>query len=70
MRCLPSLYVCHPDLYDKHFSQYNIQLYVDCIGRRTLGYEDVLEKLEQKGISIRVASPKLVMEEVWHTRGV
>ncbi|CAI8052508.1 RNA-splicing ligase RtcB homolog [Geodia barretti] len=38
--------------------------------RRTLGYEDVLEKLEQKGISIRVASPKLVMEEVWHTRGV
>ena len=47
-----------------------VQLYVDCIGRRTLGYEDVLEKLEQKGISIRVASPKLVMEEVWHTRGV
>ena len=32
--------------------------------RRTLGYEDVLERLEQKGISIRVASPKLVMEEV------
>jgi len=25
---------------------------------------DVLHKLEEKGISIRVASPKLVMEEV------
>jgi tRNA-splicing ligase RtcB len=31
--------------------------------RRTIGYEDVLEALAQKGISIRVASPKLVMEE-------
>lgn len=31
--------------------------------RRTLAYEDVLANLEQKGISIRVASPKLVMEE-------
>ena len=50
------------------FSQY--QLYIICIGRRTLGYEAVLERLEQKGISIRVASPKLVMEEVWHTHGM
>ncbi|VDK41929.1 unnamed protein product [Taenia asiatica] len=31
--------------------------------RRTLEYSDVLENLAQKGISIRVASPKLVMEE-------
>lgn len=31
--------------------------------RRTLGYEDVLSKLAEKGIAIRVASPKLVMEE-------
>merc|ERR1711935_1076835 len=31
--------------------------------RRTLDYKDVLKKLEAKGISIRVASPKLVMEE-------
>ena len=31
--------------------------------RRTLGYEEVLEKLAEKNISIRVASPKLVMEE-------
>ncbi|XP_065830050.1 RNA-splicing ligase RtcB homolog [Oscarella lobularis] len=31
--------------------------------RRSLGYEDVLAKLKEKGISIRVASPKLVMEE-------
>jgi len=31
--------------------------------RRTLDYSDVLENLAQKGISIRVASPKLVMEE-------
>jgi len=31
--------------------------------RRNLDYNDVLQKLEQKGISIRVASPKLVMEE-------
>ncbi|KAI1717372.1 tRNA-splicing ligase rtcB domain-containing protein [Ditylenchus destructor] len=31
--------------------------------RRNLGFEDVLENLKQKGISIRVASPKLVMEE-------
>lgn len=32
--------------------------------RRALGFEEVLDKLKQKGISIRVASPKLVMEEV------
>lgn len=31
--------------------------------RRTLDYEGVLGRLEEKGISIRVASPKLVMEE-------
>jgi tRNA-splicing ligase RtcB len=31
--------------------------------RRNLEYEAVLEKLKEKGISIRVASPKLVMEE-------
>ena len=31
--------------------------------RRTLDYEAVLGRLEAKGISIRVASPKLVMEE-------
>ena len=32
--------------------------------RQSLNYEEVLENLKQKGISIRVASPKLVMEEV------
>lgn len=31
--------------------------------RRQLSYTDVLENLDRKGISIRVASPKLVMEE-------
>ncbi|CAG2115334.1 unnamed protein product, partial [Medioppia subpectinata] len=31
--------------------------------RRNLDYKDVLEDLAKKGISIRVASPKLVMEE-------
>ncbi|VDQ14264.1 unnamed protein product [Trichobilharzia regenti] len=31
--------------------------------RRNLDYTDVLEQLREKGISIRVASPKLVMEE-------
>ncbi|KAH8875805.1 tRNA-splicing ligase RtcB like [Schistosoma japonicum] len=31
--------------------------------RRNLDYTDVLEQLQEKGISIRVASPKLVMEE-------
>jgi tRNA-splicing ligase RtcB len=31
--------------------------------RRSLGYEEVLKSLKDKGISIRVASPKLVMEE-------
>ncbi|VDN96991.1 unnamed protein product [Rodentolepis nana] len=31
--------------------------------RRTLEYSDVLAKLQENGISIRVASPKLVMEE-------
>jgi len=31
--------------------------------RRTLAYEDVLADLDKKGISIRIASPKLVMEE-------
>lgn len=32
--------------------------------RRNIRYMDVLEKLEKDGISIRIASPKLVMEEV------
>lgn len=32
--------------------------------RRALGYEEVLANLAKKGISIRVASPKLVTEEV------
>ena len=31
--------------------------------RRALDYTEVLQKLEDMGISIRVASPKLVMEE-------
>lgn len=31
--------------------------------RRNLDYQDVLSKMEQMGIAIRVASPKLVMEE-------
>jgi len=31
--------------------------------RRTLAFQDVLNNLEAKGIAIRVASPKLVMEE-------
>merc|ERR1712241_1321553 len=31
--------------------------------RRNLDFQEVLDKLQQKGISIRVASPKLVMEE-------
>ena len=31
--------------------------------RRTLDYQHVLDDLEKKGITIRVASPKLVMEE-------
>ena len=31
--------------------------------RRNIDYTDVLYKLEAQGISIRVASPKLVMEE-------
>ena len=32
--------------------------------RRNLDYHDVLDSLSSKGIAIRVASPKLVMEEV------
>ena len=31
--------------------------------RRNLDYEDILRKMNDKGIAIRVASPKLVMEE-------
>ena len=31
--------------------------------RRTLDYKDVLSRLSEKNISIRVASPKLVCEE-------
>lgn len=34
------------------------------LSRRTLDYQDVLGALNKKGIAIRVASPKLVMEEV------
>lgn len=32
--------------------------------RRNLDFQEVLDALKSKGISIRVASPKLVMEEV------
>lgn len=32
--------------------------------RRNLDFQDVLDKLADQGIAIRVASPKLVMEEV------
>lgn len=32
--------------------------------RRNLDFQDVLDKLADMGIAIRVASPKLVMEEV------
>ncbi|KAK2188786.1 hypothetical protein NP493_121g01009 [Ridgeia piscesae] len=32
--------------------------------RRNIAYTDVLDKLKRDGISIRIASPKLVMEEV------
>jgi len=31
--------------------------------RRTLDYKDVLKEMSEKGISVRVASPKLIMEE-------
>ena len=31
--------------------------------RRSLSYQEVLDKLAEQGIAIRVASPKLVMEE-------
>ncbi len=31
--------------------------------RRTVSYEEVLEELRSKGITIRVASPKLIAEE-------
>ena len=31
--------------------------------RRNIDYQEVLDKLQGQGISIRVASPKLVMEE-------
>ncbi len=31
--------------------------------RRNIDFKDVLSKLQDQGISIRVASPKLVMEE-------
>uniref|UniRef100_K1Q667 RNA-splicing ligase RtcB homolog n=2 Tax=Magallana gigas TaxID=29159 RepID=K1Q667_MAGGI len=34
--------------------------------RRNLDYTEVLSALEEKGISIRVASPKLVMEEIYN----
>ena len=44
---------------------HSVSPYVYCFTyRRTLGYEDVLESLSKKGITIRVASPKLVTEEV------
>lgn len=33
--------------------------------RRNLDWNQVLQDLQDKGISIRIASPKLVTEEVW-----
>ena len=43
-------------------------LSTECLSffRRNLDYQEVLAKLAEQGISIRVASPKLVMEEVRH----
>ncbi len=38
--------------------------------RNKLDYKDVLAELERKGISIRIASPKLVTEEVTLLGGV
>ena len=35
--------------------------------RRQMDYTEVLEALQSKGIAIRVASPKLVMEEAPHS---
>ncbi len=42
---------------------YSFSFLKKCIIRRALDYKEVLEQLNAKGISIRVASPKLVMEE-------
>lgn len=37
--------------------------------RRQIGFEEVLTDLKTKDISIRIASPKLIMEEVRGKRG-
>ena len=56
-----------------HFSRFPFQfifiwiviiVFFVCVFRRNLDYQEVLDALKSKGISIRVASPKLVMEEV------
>lgn len=43
---------------------YMVAMSITPLIRRTLDYQDVLGALNKKGIAIRVASPKLVMEEV------
>ena len=49
-------------------SREDLDLYLDVFllrakSRRNLDFREVLAKLEGQGISVRVASPKLVMEE-------
>lgn len=46
------------------FSNLDFSHWLNFVFRRNLDYQEVLDALKSKGISIRVASPKLVMEEV------
>ena len=46
------------------FLQYAYITVYKFLFRRNLDYHEVLQNLAEQGISIRVASPKLVMEEV------
>lgn len=55
--------ICHVLLCLCHFFNLQGRALSRAKSRRNIGFEDVLASLQEKGISIRVASPKLVMEE-------
>lgn len=67
--------MCMITIYKKHIYDYVLSDFSTCPlfqgralsrakSRRNLDFQDVLDKLADMGIAIRVASPKLVMEEV------
>lgn len=58
-----SLKKCSKEFHTKHAICYQGRALSRAKSRRNLEYTDVLNNMKDLGIAIRVASPKLVMEE-------